>query len=363
MKEIEEEKKKLEEEKLRQEKENQKNISITQSEQISNYLNQNKNNKENSDKRTIKDSELEHEELIINESNKNRIINYNKDLLNNKNNYIIGNNNHINNYKKIYDKEVTNKIKYELEKDLLIKQKQNYTHKLMTGKNSSLENSEVNINKTKDKKRGKLTLSDLDNEQNEKLTEIENILKGGITDTKLNQLKIKYRDNKKVLELINIYKEKKSTIENNDNNSNISSISNSNSLMNNTKYNTTNNIKSKKIKYSQYEQIPGRREFTREEIIQNKINIFKNKIYCPFFDKIKKEKENERKRLELLKQITDPIVRESVEAKFAIERGRVDMELTNEKEKINKAIKNYEKYLMQSENLSRVNANTNIFFE
>ena len=133
--------------------------------------------------------------------------------------------------------------------------------------------------------------------------------------------------------------------------------------MNNTKYNTTNNIKSKKIKYSQYEQIPGRREFTREEIIQNKINIFKNKIYCPFFVKIKKEKENERKRLELLKQITDPIVRESVEAKFAIERGRVDMELTNEKEKINKAIKNYEKYLMQSENLSRVNANTNIFFE
>ena len=133
--------------------------------------------------------------------------------------------------------------------------------------------------------------------------------------------------------------------------------------MNNTKYNTTNNIKSKKIKYSQYEQIPGRRELTREEIIQNKIDIFKNKIYCPFFDKIKKEKENERKRLELLKQITDPIVRESVEAKFAIERGRVDMELTNEKEKINKAIKNYEKYLMQSENLSRVNANMNIFFE
>ena len=298
--------------------------------------------------------------------------------MNKNNNYIIENKNQINNYKKLNDKEVTNKIKYELEKDLIIKQKQTYTNKLMTGKNSNLTKSGININLNKDKNRSKLTFLDLDNEQNKKMTEIENILRGGITDTKLNQLKIKYKENSRVSELINIYKEKKYSIENNNNNdSNISSISNSNSiqLINIKKNNTTNNINSKKINYSNYD-MPGfnnknnqnedmikRSQLTREEIIRNKLNIFKEKIYSPFFEKIKKEKDNEYKRLQLLKQIDDPLVKESVEEKFAIERGKVDMELTREKEKINRQIKNYKNYLLQSENLSRVNAYTNIFFE
>jgi hypothetical protein len=245
----------------------------------------------------------------------------------------------------------------------------------MTGKNSNLTKSGININLNKDKNRSKLTFLDLDNEQNKKMTEIENILRGGITDTKLNQLKIKYKDNKKVIELINIYKEKKNTIEEHNNDTNISSISNSNSsqTMKLKKNNTTNNVNSKVINYSNYdisrynknnlnEQMRGKRELTREEIIQNKLDIFKQKICCPFFEKIKKEKANEFKRIRLLKQINDPMVKESVEEKFAIERGKVDMELTKEKEKINKQIKNYKYYLLQSENLSSVNANPNIFF-
>ena len=246
----------------------------------------------------------------------------------------------------------------------------------MSERNSSLANSEKNINLHTDKRQNKLTLLDLDNEQNKKMTEIENILRGGITDTKLNQLKIKYKDNSRVSELINIYTEKKISIENNNNNNDtiISSISNSNSiqLVNIKKNNTTNNINSKKIDYSNYdlsgfnnknEDIGRRRELTREEIIQNKLNIFKEKIYCPFLEKIKKEKDNEYKRLQLLKQINDPLVKESVEEKFAIERGKIDMELTKEKEKINRKIKNYKNYLLQSENLSRVNVNANIFFD
>ena len=35
---------------------------------------------------------------------------------------------------KIYDKEVTNKIQYELEQDLIKKQKLNYSKRLMSGK-------------------------------------------------------------------------------------------------------------------------------------------------------------------------------------------------------------------------------------
>ena len=42
----------------------------------------------------------------------------------------------------------------------------------------------------------------------------------------------------------------------------------------------------------------------------------------------------------------DPQIRENLETKFAIDRGKIDLELTQEKDKINKAIKNYEDNLL-----------------
>ena len=76
--------------------------------------------------KTLKDSELDQEELIINDSfdENNNINNYN----NMNNNFIKGNFSEMNDYKIIYDKEITNKIKYELEQDLINKQKQNWSN-------------------------------------------------------------------------------------------------------------------------------------------------------------------------------------------------------------------------------------------
>ena len=102
---------------------------------------------------------------------------------------------------------------------------------------------------------------------------------------------------------------------------------------------------------------------TREEIIQNKLKIFKDKIYKPFWEKVEKEKKNEYKRIQILKKITDPSIKENLENKFAMERGKIDFELTQEKERINRAVKEYEDNLMNTESLNQSNSKHNIFFE
>ena len=43
-----------------------------------------------------------------------------------------------------------------------------------------------------------------------------------------------------------------------------------------------------------------------QEIIQNKLNIFKKKIFTPFWEKVEKEKKNEIKREQILRKINDP---------------------------------------------------------
>ena len=79
--------------------------------------------------------------------------------------------------------------------------------------------------------------------------------------------------------------------------------------------------------------------------------------------KVEKEKQKEFKRIKLLEQISDPNIKKNLETKYSIERGKIDSELTKEKEKINKAIKNYEESLLQSDNLSTINPKLNLFFE
>ena len=321
----------------------------------------------------------------------------NIELISNKNNFILGNNTQITDYKKFHEKEVTNKIKYELEKDLINKQKESYNIKFLSSKKKSLDNKE-------DKKRNKLTLLDLEEEQDKEIKDIENMLCGGITDIKLRQLEEKYKDNKEVIEMINAYKSKKNTIENNNinninfntnNSNNFNESSNSVQINNKIKPSIYKNKHSKinnytdlspfyyisngnkasnnmwgyndKIKYrsgrNKSHNINKRNELSREEIIQNKLRIYKDKISKPFMEKIEKEKMNEYKRIQVLNKINDPTIKENLETKFAIERGKIDMELTREKEKINKAIKSYEESLLQSENLNNISPKSNIFFE
>ena len=108
----------------------------------------------------------------------------------------------------------------------------------------------------------------------------------------------------------------------------------------------------------------NRNTITQEQIIQNKLRIFKDKMYKPFLDKVEKEKKKEYKRVQILKKISDPKIKNNLETKFGIERGIVDLELTKEKEKINKAIKDYENQLLinENENLKAMEEN-NIFFD
>ena len=46
-----------------------------------------------------------------------------------------------------------------------------------------------------------------------------------------------------------------------------------------------------------------------------------------------------------------------------MERGKIDFELTQEKERINRAVKEYEDNLMNTESLNQSNSKHNIFFE
>ena len=88
---------------------------------------------------------------------------------------------------------------------------------------------------------------------------------------------------------------------------------------------------------------------SQEQIIQNKLNIYKEKMYKPFLDKVEKEKNIELKRVQLLKNIDDPILKNNLESKFGMQRGKIAMELNKEKDKINRAIKDYKKQLIINE--------------
>ena len=373
--------------------------SLSQSEHRSNIGGYNK-------QKTIKDSELDHEELIVNDSVNNDTDNLN---YNNKNNNYMTTNeeNQINDYKKIYDKEVTNKIQFELEQDLINKQKENYSKRIMSGKKRKFDKNSSEL--IDDKKRNKLTLLDLESQTDKKMKEIENLLKGGVTDTKLQQLEINYKDNKDIMRVIYKYKTKKYNLENSSNNiSNINNnfndthVNNSNTIqvVNISKYNNTNKKQSQikdysdlspfyyitngnktsenmwgyndKIKYKNGRNNKNDNNknnprdkvgLSREEIMQNKLRIFKDKIYKPFLEKVEKEKKNEFKRIEILKKINDPKLRENLESKYAMERGKIDFELTKEKERINKAIKDYEDNLILGESMNLPHPKTNIFFE
>ena len=412
-----------------------KNILNTQSEQMSNYGNvKNKENSEMSSngykKRTFRESELDEEELIINDSN-NDVVNLGNKM--SKNNFMKENptldEENIEDYKRIYDKEVSNKIKYELQKDLLNKQKKSYN---MMISNNNRNKSEAGskkiiknnlIDKSNDKKRTKLTLFDLETSNDKEIKEIEKLLKGGVDENKLNKLENIYKDNKEIMSIINSYKSQKSNLDNNymgDSLSNSIKIINinrthkknasaseikpndkkgkmvklpkshyNNSSLGNNYVNQSqtsikdyldlspfyyisngNKISKNMWGYNDKNSIASSNNYnnnnnmSKEEIIQNKLKIYKEKLYKPFFDKVEKEKNNELKRVQILNSINDPTLKSNLENKFGIERGKIDLELNKEKEKINRAIKKYEKELImnESKNMKAMEQN-NIFFD
>jgi hypothetical protein len=275
------------------------------------------------------------------------------------------------------------------------------------------------IDKTKDNKRVKLTLLDLETKNDKKLKEIENLLKGGINEKKLIALENTYKDNKEIMKIINSYKMKKSNIENNNyiddsssnsirimnlnrsvkksideknfnknepklkiskskssyhnnqNNASLDIYHNQNYFINHNQslssmqdyydlspfYYISNGNKisknmwgyNEKIKNSSSTKCINNNNISQEQIIQNKLNIYKEKMYKPFLDKVEKEKNIELKRVQLLKNIDDPILKNNLESKFGMQRGKIAMELNKEKDKINRAIKDYKKQLIINE--------------
>ena len=209
----------------------------------------------------------------------------------------------------------------------------------------------------KDIKRNKLTLLDLENQTDKKLKEIENLLKGGVTDSKLQQLEDRYKDNKDIMDVIHKYKTKKYNIENTEDiNSNLfnnNELKNASiQIINLDKYNNNKNIKPKikdytdlspfyyisngnkvsknmwgyndKTKYkndrnNNLNNNNNKINLSKEEIIHNKLEIFKNKIYRPFLEKVEQEKQKEIKREQILKKINDPKIKENLETKYAME--------------------------------------------
>ena len=278
-----------------------------------------------------------------------------------------------------------------------------------------------------DLKKNKLTLLDLENNKDKKIKEIEDLLKGGIDDKKLKKLENNYKDNKEIMYLINKYKSKKLNIESNINMEeplsdsikiiNVNKLSKSKSTLDenllrlkenksqkipknahranvsvgnpiNHNNHSTSSIQdycdlspfyyisngnklsknmwgfNEKNKNSNNYLGLNRNTITQEQIIQNKLRIFKDKMYKPFLDKVEKEKKKEYKRVQILKKISDPKIKNNLETKFGIERGIVDLELTKEKEKINKAIKDYENQLLINENENqKAMEENNIFFD
>ena len=379
--------------------------SNSQSENPSNKEYNINNNKENSDissnykKRTLRDSELDHEELIINDdANDTNNINFNSI---NRNNFF-QDENQLNDYKKIYNEEVTNKIKYELEQDLINKQKENVDRRIKSAKLRKIEKIKSDLGK--DTGRHKLTLLDLESQKNQKMKEIEKLLKGGVNDTKLKQLEENYKNNRDVMEIIYKYKTKKYNIENSNsinncnyisepkNNTNSIQVVNLNKFQNKLKkqnkmkeftdlspfyyISNGNKVSNNMWGYNEKKKITNSKSclninsntkedniLRSQEIIQNKLNIFKKKIFTPFWEKVEKEKKNEIKREQILRKINDPKIKQNLESKYAIERGKIDFELTREKERINKAIKDYEDSLIVGESYNKPEPKANIFFE
>ena len=404
-----------------------KNGSNSQLEQVSSYSNyKNARNTENSNqlkKNTIRDSEILEQELIEIDSRNNDIVN-----IESKNNNFISDNideNNLNDFKKIYDKEVSNKLKYELQKDLLDKQKKSYNMMILSGLRNKSENGKKNnfkinnlLDNAGEKKRNKLTLLDLENKKDKNIKDIEKLLKGGVDENKLMKLENIYKDNKEIMNIINNYKNKKMNLENNfieePSSSNSLNIININRVRkpkiikdeinvrnkefklrpksgknshhsnisvgnpNNHRYNQSsssiqdfydlapfyyisNGNKLSKNMWGYNDYINKTNDFTtiinnnmtQEQIIQNKLKIYKDKVYKPFFDKVEKEKHNEYKRLQILRSINDPKIKSNLENKFGIDRGKIDFELNKEKEKINKAIRDYETKLLINQSQNR----------
>ena len=376
-----------------------KTISI-QSDHLSNAGNK-ENSFENSlKKRTIQDSEISDKEVVIitneTKSNNNELIN-----IQNMNNYIddIMDENKMNDYKKINNKEVSNRLKYELQKDLLNKQKKSYNMAVMSGlkKKETDKNKNNKMELNNNKKRNKLTLLDLETSKDQKIKEIEQLLKGGISDDKLKVYENTYKNNKEIMNIINRYKAQKINLENGgeleesisesidinkigkykineskkaistsiDNNINYNKSSSLINEYNNlTSFNYPNGNKYSKTMIGSNDNRNNKNDIkgfsnyslNQEQIIQNKIKIYKEKIYQPFLDKVEKEKKREYERLQILRSIDDPDIKNNLENKFGIERGKADYELNKEKERINRAIKEYENQLIQneSENLKKM---------
>ena len=397
----------------------ERNNSHFRYEQFSNFMNfrydkfLEENNLNGLNERTIKDSEILGQEVIsINDLDNNDIITIEK-----KNNYMGQklNEKDINNYRKIKDKEISYKINNELKENLFNKKRKYYNFAIMNElKNNRKTKNSIFLELKSKSNRNKKEILDLEAHKKNRIKNIEQILKDGIDKKTLKVLESYYKYNNEINEIINEYKMQKLMLEKEEiNKENLFDlmrkdkvyIKSINKLNNNKIYINTIN---KKIYYQNNRSIDNLNIYnkclslnmeypdlypfydltngiklsehndekrnnkiiclnnfmSKEQTIQNKLNMFKKKAYKPFLNKIEKEKIKEKKRIQLINSIKDSNIKSILEAQFGIMRGKIDYELKKEKEKINREIKNYEVQLMLNENESqKEKEQKNIFFD
>ena len=77
--------------------------------------------------------------------------------------------------------------------------------------------------------------------------------------------------------------------------------------------------------------------------------------------KLKKKKNKEYERAYYLRSIKDPRLKSHFEKKYGIVRGIIDHELNKERDKINRAIRDYKAQLLFNESENKTNIKNNNF--
>ena len=198
----------------------------------------------------------------------------------------------------------------------------------------------------------------LDNERKRNIKKIKNILNNGVDEENLEKILQSFPGNREIDKVIENYKNKRDTIQNNEkinnnlfkrrpksqgkiliksiNKKNINKPKEKNADLkipnflasNNNKNCDKNNTEDVKIYY--------------ESEIRDKVKQFKENVYKEFFNHVEDEKHNEDLRNKQLENIHDPRKRHELEKRFSKERALVDLRLKRENKNIQEKIRIYE---------------------
>ena len=198
----------------------------------------------------------------------------------------------------------------------------------------------------------------LDNERKRNIKKIKNILNNGVDEENLEKILKSFPGNKEIDKVIENYKNKRDTIQNNEkvnnnlfkrrpksqgkiliksiNKKNINKPKEKNDDLKIPNFLASNNNKNYDKKNTEDVKI------YYESEIRDKVKQFKENVYKEFFNHVEDEKHNEDLRNKQLENIHDPRKRHELEKRFSKERALVDLRLKRENKNIQEKIRIYE---------------------